>query len=208
VSAVHDPALRRALDDASVVFPDGAAVAWLQRRGGARTATRIAGPDLMARVFELGQAHGLRHYLYGATAPVLDGLNRRLQDRFPDATICGSSSPPFASFDAPEVARSIEAIEPAGPHVVWCGLGMPKQELWMQRYAPRLGPSLALGVGAAFDFLAGTKRRAPRAMQRMGLEWLHRLASEPRRLGGRYLRTNSEFIALIGWELLRNRRGT
>jgi N-acetylglucosaminyldiphosphoundecaprenol N-acetyl-beta-D-mannosaminyltransferase len=82
---------------------------------------------------------------------------------------------------------------------------MPKQELWMRRYAPVLGPTVTVGVGAAFDFLAGTKRRAPRAMQRLGLEWVHRMASEPRRLGGRYLRTNSEFIALLGWELLRRR---
>jgi N-acetylglucosaminyldiphosphoundecaprenol N-acetyl-beta-D-mannosaminyltransferase len=206
VSAVHDPALRRALDDAPLVFPDGSPVAWLQRRAGARNASRIAGTELMERVFELGQPRGIRHYLYGATGQVLKGLDLRLRRQFPDATICGRSSPPFAAFDAREVATSVEAIRPATPHVVWCGLGMPKQELWMQRYAPSLGPAVALGVGAAFEFLAGTKSRAPKAMQSLGLEWLHRFASEPRRLGGRYLRTNSEFVALVGWELWRERR--
>jgi len=85
---------------------------------------------------------------------------------------------------------------------------MPKQELWMQTYARSLAPALALGVGAAFDFVAGTKRRAPRAMQQLGLEWLHRLASEPRRLSGRYLRTNSEFVALACRDLLRSRHQT
>ena len=206
VSAVHEPALRRALDDASVVFPDGAAIAWLQRRSGAPWATRVAGPDLMVRVFEAGQERGLRHFLYGGTDEMLEMLERRLRKQFPGAEVCGAWAPPFAEVDAPEMARGVEVIQSSGAHIVWCGLGMPKQELWMRRYARRLAPALTLGVGAAFDFLAGTKRRAPKAMQRLGLEWLHRFASEPRRLGGRYLRTNSEFIALLGWELLRHRR--
>jgi N-acetylglucosaminyldiphosphoundecaprenol N-acetyl-beta-D-mannosaminyltransferase len=208
VSAVHDPELRTALDDAAIVFPDGSPVAWLQRRTGAHRARRVAGPDLMARVFELGQERALRHYLYGGTDEVVERLEHRLRSRFPDAIICGRLAPPFAAFDAPEMAGTVEGIERSGAHVVWCGLGMPKQELWMRRYAAGLAPALTVGVGAAFDFLAGTKQRAPKAMQRLGLEWLHRLGSEPHRLAGRYLRTNSEFIALTGWELLRNRRTT
>jgi N-acetylglucosaminyldiphosphoundecaprenol N-acetyl-beta-D-mannosaminyltransferase len=207
VTAVHDPSLRRALDDAWLVFPDGYPVAWLERRGGASNAMRIAGADLMARVFDHGQQLGLRHYLYGSTAEVLDRLASRLLSRFPEAIICGRCSPPFAAPSAPELTRTVEAVKAARPDVVWCGLGMPKQELWMQRHAPELSPALVIGVGAAFDFLAGTKRRAPGAMQRLGLEWLYRLVSEPRRLGGRYMRTNSEFVALLGWELWRQRRG-
>jgi N-acetylglucosaminyldiphosphoundecaprenol N-acetyl-beta-D-mannosaminyltransferase len=208
VSAVRDPALRRALVDSWVVFPDGYPVAWLQRTTGAGDATRIAGTDLMIRVFDVGQARGLRHYVYGSTPPVLERLTSTLHERFPGATICGSYSPPFAAHDSPEVAESVEAVKAARPHIVWCGLGMPKQELWMQTYARSLAPALALGVGAAFDFVAGTKRRAPRAMQQLGLEWLHRLASEPRRLSGRYLRTNSEFVALACRDLLRSRHQT
>jgi N-acetylglucosaminyldiphosphoundecaprenol N-acetyl-beta-D-mannosaminyltransferase len=206
VSAVRDPALRHALVNAWVVFPDGHPVAWLQRTTGADNATRIAGTDLMLGVFDLGQKGGLRHYLYGSTPRVLERLTWELRARFPDAAICGTCSPPFAPHNSPEVARSIERVKAARPHIVWCGLGMPKQELWMERYVESLAPALALGVGAAFDFVAGTKRRAPRAMQQLGLEWLHRLASEPRRLSGRYLRTNSEFVALAGRELLRSRR--
>ena len=208
VAAVHEPAVRLALADAGIVFPDGAPVAWLQRRTGAPRARRIAGTDLMTRVLEVGQANGVRHYLYGSTEPVLEDLTHRLGESFPDATICGSCSPPFADFDSPEVARSVDAIRAAEPQIVWCGLGMPKQELWMRRYAQSLAPAFVLGVGAAFDFMAGSKRRAPKPMQRAGFEWLHRLSAEPRRLSGRYLRTNSEFIALLGWELLHHRRGT
>lgn len=211
VSGVHDPELRRALEDAWAVFPDGSPIAWLQRREGAGCATRVPGADLMNRVFDLGQERGLRHYLYGSTAPVLEGMTRKLGDSFPDANICGKAFDVDErgrafDVDTPEAALSVEVIKSARPHVVWCGLGVPKQELWMRYHAPELAPALVLGVGAAFDFIAGNKRRAPQAMQRLGLEWLYRLASEPRRLGGRYLRTNSEFLALLGWELLQYRR--
>jgi N-acetylglucosaminyldiphosphoundecaprenol N-acetyl-beta-D-mannosaminyltransferase len=208
VSAVHDPALRRAVNDAWVVFPDGSPIAWLQRRAGAGDATRIAGPDLMARVFEIGQASGLRHYLYGSSAPVLESLTARLGASSAGGTICGSCAPPFAAFDSPEHSGTIEEIKAAEPHIVWCSLGMPKQELWMRLYAPSLAPALVLGVGAAFDFIAGTKRRAPKPMQRLGLEWLYRLGTEPNRLAARYLQTNSEFVALLAWELLNQRRRT
>ncbi len=115
---------------------------------------------------------------------------------------------PVTASNAPEATLSAEAIKSAKPQVVWCGLGVPKQELWMRRHAPSLAPALVVGVGAAFDFIAGNKHRAPKAMQRLGLEWLYRLAAEPRRLSGRYLRTNSEFLALLGWELLQHRGGT
>ena len=169
VSAVHDPALRRALDEAWVVFPDGSPVAWVQRRAGIRGAAqrlrvpiswRGSSTSAKQRESVITSTAGLHTCSRHAT--------RRLRDRFPDAIICGGGAPPFAEFDAPELASSVEAITTAAPHVVWCGLGMPKQELWMHRYAPGLAPALALGVGAAFDFLAGTKRRAPKAMQRLG----------------------------------------
>jgi len=203
VSAVHDPALRRVLSDAWIVFPDGSPVAWLQRRQGHRGAARIAGPDLMARMLSPEAPSSFRHYLYGATSDVLD----RLEHRFAGAAICGSHAPPYISFDASEHERAVEAVRSTQPDIVWCGLGMPKQELWMRRFAPALAPALVLGVGAAFDFLSGNKSRAPRFVQRMGLEWAHRLASEPRRLSGRYLSTNSEFLLLLAGEMLRNRRG-
>lgn len=205
VTAEHDHRVRRALGDAWAVFPDGAPVAWLARRNGA-PASRVPGPDLMPLTIERGQPYGLRHYLYGSTGKVLAELRRRIESVCPQAKIVGAYSPPFGEMH-PELERAVvERIRAAEPHVVWCGLGAPKQELWMQRHAPDLAPALLLGVGAAFDFLAGTKQRAPEWMQRSGLEWLGRLASEPRRLVMRYALTNPEFLLLAAFELAHRKR--
>jgi N-acetylglucosaminyldiphosphoundecaprenol N-acetyl-beta-D-mannosaminyltransferase len=141
-------------------------------------------------------AGGLRHFLFGSTPEVLE----RLRERFGDA-IVGAVSPPFGNVGA----DAVEEIRATRPDVIWCALGAPKQELWMATHADALAPALLLGVGAAFDFVAGTKPRAPRWMQRTSLEWAHRLATEPRRLAGRYARTNTEFALRICLELTRRR---
>jgi len=200
--SLHDTALRRALGAAWKRLPDGAPVAWLQRRLGHSDARRIGGPDLMPRVADLGREQDLRHFLLGSTGEVLRGVESALKSRYDGVQIAGSYSPPFAA-SASRDASAIEVVRAAAPHVVWCALGAPKQELWMHRFAPTLPNVLFLGVGAAFDFLAQTKPRAPRWMQARGLEWLHRLGSEPTRLGARYLRTNTEFIVRSGFELTR-----
>lgn len=197
--------VRRALGDAWIVFPDGAPVAWLQRRFGVAS-QRVPGPDLMPRVLGLGLEAGLRHYLFGSTPQVLDALQERLRAVYPGIRIAGALSPPFELTSERRWGWAVDEISRTEPHVVWCSLGAPKQELWMHRYADGLSPALVLGVGAAFDFLAGAKHRAPLWMQRCSLEWLHRLASEPRRLSGRYVRTNSAFVLRIGIELLKRRR--
>jgi N-acetylglucosaminyldiphosphoundecaprenol N-acetyl-beta-D-mannosaminyltransferase len=202
VSALDDRRLRHSLDEAWMLFPDGAPVAWMQRRSGTRQASRIAGPDLMPRLIELGRPLGLRHYLLGSTDEVLGRLRQRIERDF-SAIVAGSASPTIADPHA-EASGLVETIRASEPDVVWCALGAPKQELWMQANAPRLAPALLLGVGAAFDFLAGTKPRAPAFLQDHGLEWLHRLASEPRRLTGRYLRTNTEFVVRAALELARS----
>jgi N-acetylglucosaminyldiphosphoundecaprenol N-acetyl-beta-D-mannosaminyltransferase len=206
VLARHDDDVRRALAGAALAFPDGWPIAWLQRRLGHRPATRVAGPDLMARAIDDGRRFGLRHFLLGSTEGVLRRLEQNLARRFPGAEIAGRLSLPFfepGDFSGTEAA--IAEVRRASPHIVWLSLGCPKQELWMLRYGRELAPALVAGVGAAFDFHAGTKRRAPAWVQRAGLEWLHRLLSEPRRLGSRYARTNSEFLLLASRELLRRR---
>jgi N-acetylglucosaminyldiphosphoundecaprenol N-acetyl-beta-D-mannosaminyltransferase len=185
-----------------MVFPDGAPVAWLQRRFGV-DGQRIPGPDLMPRVLGLGVPAGLRHFLLGSTQQVLDVLKEHVLAAYPGIRIVGALSPPFEVSSEHGWGQAIDTIRSTRPHAVWCALGAPKQELWMHRYANELSPALVLGVGAAFDFVAGTKPRAPLWMQRSSLEWLHRLASEPRRLSGRYLRTNSEFVLRAGFELLK-----
>lgn len=203
VTAQRDTRLRQALDEAWAVFPDGAPVAWLLRRSGASNADRIAGNELMSAVIERGIARELRHYLVGSTPEVLGKLERNLLERFPGMRLVGSAGPFGNEATLDSVVAQICETE---PHVVWCAFGAPKQELWMHRNASALAPALVLGVGAAFDFHAGTKKRAPVWMQRAGLEWLHRLIHEPRRLAWRYANTNARFLALSVVEFLRGRR--
>jgi N-acetylglucosaminyldiphosphoundecaprenol N-acetyl-beta-D-mannosaminyltransferase len=205
VLAQHRPDVRRALAEAWAVFPDGAPVAWLQRRIGAVGAARLGGPDLMPLVFDRGRIAGLRHYLLGSTADVRRRCEQELLHLYPGARIVGTGSIPFDDSRLQEDPRLLADIRNTAPDLVWVGLGAPKQELWMHKNAASLAPALALGVGAAFDFIAGTKPRAPSWMRSSGLEWLHRLSLEPRRLTGRYVRTNGEFVVRASIELLRPR---
>jgi len=206
-TARRDPDHHRALSGAWLNFPDGMPVAWRQRVGGVPGAERVGGPDLMPKVVDLGQPYGLRHFLMGSTEEVLDRLNRTLLGRFPAAQVVGTLSPPFRGMSADEAAAMSRTIAAARPHVVWVGLGAPKQDLWMHRHGVSLAPALCLGVGAAFDFIAGTKTRAPAWMRRSGMEWMYRVAQEPRRLAPRYLQSNSRFIADNTVDLARRLRG-
>jgi N-acetylglucosaminyldiphosphoundecaprenol N-acetyl-beta-D-mannosaminyltransferase len=205
--SLHDDELRRALGGAWLRLPDGAPVAWLQRRLGNRAASRIGGPDLMPAVLDRGRAVDLGHFLLGSTPEVLASLEAVLRERFPGARIVGTHSPPFGA-NAGRDHDALATIAAASPDIVWCALGAPKQELWMHRHASAVPGAVFLGVGAAFDFLANTKARAPKWMRSSGLEWLHRLGSEPARLGWRYLRTNTEFILRSSLELSRGRSAT
>jgi N-acetylglucosaminyldiphosphoundecaprenol N-acetyl-beta-D-mannosaminyltransferase len=208
VTAFHDERLRQALDDAWTVNPDGWPVAWLARRLDAPAAQRIAGADLMTCLFGLGEPIGLKHYLFGSTPDTIRRLERSLTTSHPKARIVGALSPAFGPSLERQALHDVETIRRAEPDIVWCGLGAPKQELWMNRYAKLLAPTISIGVGAAFDFHAGTKARAPDWAQQLGLEWAHRLRSEPRRLAGRYARTNSEFVMRAGLALVRPRRSS
>ncbi len=204
VSAGSDPALAHALRQADLVAPDGAPVAWMLRRLGARQQRRLAGPDLMADTLGQAAAAGVAIFLYGASGDTLQQLQLALRARWPDLLIAGARSPPFHSPSAAEIAADVDAINRSSAGIVWVGLGCPKQECWM---AARRGQvqAVMVGVGAAFDFLAGTTARAPRWMREHGLEWLHRLAIEPRRLAGRYLSTNTRFVLRAARQLLRRR---
>lgn len=199
MSSQRDEQLRIALDRADAVFADGAPIAWLQRRLGETSARRVGGPDLMPLVINQGQTVGLRHFFLGSSPAVVERLKRRIEARFPGALIVGSYAPPLGP--VPEAA--VERIRETEPAIVWCSLGAPKQELWMRAHVDRLGPSLLIGVGAAFDFLSETKRRAPVWMQRTGFEWLHRFGTEPKRLARRYLATNTRFVFAATREVTR-----
>ena len=209
VSAHHDMELWDALEKAWTVFPDGAPVAWLQRRGGATSGERVGGPDLMTLVCaRRPEQTQLRHFLLGSTSAVLEQLKKNLERRHPGIAIVGSYGPARSEIEGKN-PQLIERIRSVDPHIVWCALGAPRQELWMAGATSQISSCLLVGVGAAFEFIAGTKRRAPQWMQRTGLEWAHRLGSEPRRLAGRYVRTNTEFVIRAGLEVaLSNQRST
>ena len=206
-TARRDFRVMAALREALVVFPDGAPIAWVQRLTEPGAGERVGGPDLMERVFRDGCAVGLRHALYGSTEEVLEGVRATFERRYPLAQVVAAISPPFGPRTDEEIVRDLDALRSARPHVIWVALGAPRQELWAARFAPALEPALLVGVGAAFDFIAGSKRRAPAWMQEASLEWLHRLATEPRRLGIRYLSTNSRFLVRVGAGLARRRIG-
>ncbi len=189
--------LRRIHNEAGMVTPDGLPLAWLLRLGGHRGARQVCGPELMPALFVAGQARGWRHYLYGATPETLARLRAGLLAAAPGAEIVGEHAPPFRPMTSAEDAAAVAAINDAQPDIVWVGLSTPKQELWMADHRGLLEAPVLIGVGAAFDFNAGLKRRAPWLLRSVGLEWAYRAAQEPRRLAGRYLRNNPAFVGLI-----------
>lgn len=193
----RDEELRRIHSHAGLVTPDGVPLLWLGRLRGFADMDRVYGPDLMLRLCDRSPSRGYRHYLYGGGKGVPERLGARLSKRFPGLDIVGSYSPPFRPLTPEEDDEVVRRLNAARPDIVWVGLGTPKQERWMEAHRSRLRAPVLIGVGAAFDFHSGLKRQAPRWMQRGGLEWLFRLASEPRRLWRRYLVNNTWFIALV-----------
>lgn len=193
VTASRDAAFGEVIAEADMATPDGAPIAWMLRRLDFADQPRISGPDLMLALLRRCLDEGVAVYFYGSTPDTLAALERRLMERFPGLRIAGAESPPFRDLSAEEDDQSVARINASGAGILFVGLGCPKQERWMAAHRGRVN-AVMIGVGAAFDFHAGTVRRAPAWMQRNGLEWLHRLASEPRRLWRRYLVTNLLFI--------------
>lgn len=206
VTAARDHAFGRIVAQADLATPDGAPIAWMLRRLGHTGQQRISGPDLMARYLQRAAGSGESIFLFGGTQATLDRLKPALERRFPGLRVAGACSPPFRTLTPQEDAAIVDEINRSGAGTVWVALGCPKQEAWMAAHRGRINAAM-VGVGAAFDFFAGTVPRAPLWMQRIGLEWLHRLASEPRRLWRRYLVTNSLFIVGAARQLAR-RGGT
>ena len=194
----RDPALRRIHNAAGMVTPDGMPLVWLGRRAGHGTMERVYGPDLLLASCAASETEHRRHYFVGSTPDVISRLVGVLSARFPALKVCGTNAPPFRPLTAAEDDALVATINKASPDIVWVGLGTPKQERWMADHLGRINAPVMIGVGAAFDFVSGTKRQAPRWMQRSGLEWLFRMLSEPRRLGRRYLVNNPAFV----WQVL------
>jgi N-acetylglucosaminyldiphosphoundecaprenol N-acetyl-beta-D-mannosaminyltransferase len=199
--AVRDRSLRDLLNRADANLPDGMPLVWIARRLGLpHMRDRVYGPDLMVATIDRGRPHGLRHYLYGSTTEVIGLLLTNLRERFPGAEFVGVESGPFRNLTDIEEQELATRIADSGADVVWVGLGTPRQDLFVDRFR-QLVPATFIAVGAAFDFHAGTKKQAPRVVQRFGFEWLFRLVTEPRRLWKRYLIGNARFV----WSVVRRR---
>ena len=193
--AQEDEATRRAVEEATLIVPDGQPLVWALRSMG-HEASRVYGPELMAKYCERSASTGTRMYLYGGrNQGALVELALRLRRQYPGLQIVGGYSPPFRPLTDDEQDWVVEDINRSKADVVWVGIGQPKQEIWMRQFRDRLDAPMLAGVGAAFDFHAGLVPQAPTWMQATGLEWLYRLVQEPRRLWRRYARYNPRFVA-------------
>jgi N-acetylglucosaminyldiphosphoundecaprenol N-acetyl-beta-D-mannosaminyltransferase len=201
VTTTRDPEFRRIVNAADLATPDGAPIAWALRRLGHSEQERISGPDLMWQYLAHAERAGHVVFFYGSTPSTLSRLHEALLKHFPQLKIGGMHSPPFRSLSAEEDEAEIRMINASGAHVVFVGLGCPKQERWMAAHRGRVR-AVMIGVGAAFDYHAGVVRRAPLWWQNNGLEWLYRLLSEPRRLFMRYLITNTLLVIGFSRQLL------
>ena len=206
IECTDSPELRQAFSSAWMVCTDGVPLAWVARLRGS-PAERVCGPDVMLSVCDRGRDAGLRHYFLGGAPGTAERLAAKLTSKFPGLAVAGTATPPFRAETQEEDEATVRAINAATPDVVWVGLGSPKQDLWAAGHLAKLNCHLVLPVGAAFDFHSGNVRRAPSWMRRLGLEWLFRLAMEPRRLLRRYLVTNTRFVVKVTREELALRLG-
>jgi N-acetylglucosaminyldiphosphoundecaprenol N-acetyl-beta-D-mannosaminyltransferase len=200
--AQHDAGFKHVLNAADLVVPDGMPLVWLGRLRGFPLRRRVYGPELMMTFCQETASKGCRHFFFGGTPGLPERLSENLRQLIPELQIAGTFSPPFGRVTPEEDEATVAMINAASPDVVWVGLSEIKQDIWMYEHRGELNVPVLVGIGAAFDFLAGTKRQAPEWMRENGLEWLFRLLQEPRRLWRRYLVYGSEFLVLVFLEQL------
>lgn len=193
VMAFRDESYRKVQNSGAMALPDGQPLSIVSRRRGYSEAQRVPGPDLMPAILHLSEEKGYRHYFYGSTPETLEKLRKVLLDRFPKLQIVGMYAPPFRPLTEEEDQEAVQQINGSGADFVWVALGAPKQEKWMYEHRGRVN-GLMIGVGAAFDFIAGTVRRAPMWMQKLCLEWVYRICQDPKRMFPRYVSTNFAFL--------------
>lgn len=205
MEAYDSPRFQRVMNEADLVTPDGMPLVWGLRLLGRSDASRVYGPELMPLLLEKAAERGLTVGFYGTAPETLKRLLKVVRTRYPELRIGYGYSPPFRTLTRAEDEAICRDIRDSGAQMLFVGLNTPKQDDWMAKHRGRV-PSVMLGVGAAFDFLAGSKRQAPRWMRSSGLEWLFRLITEPRRLWKRYLKHNPRFVVLFALQLLRVRK--
>jgi N-acetylglucosaminyldiphosphoundecaprenol N-acetyl-beta-D-mannosaminyltransferase len=206
MEAHDDPSLHAQLNEADILNPDGMPLVWALRRFGHSDAERVYGPDATLVLLAAAEAADIPVGFYGGLPETMEMLVAEAHHRFPKLKIVYQYSPPFRPLDPQEDENVVRAIHASGLKMLFVGLGCPKQERWIIDHRGRVN-AVMLAVGAAFDFMAKAKRQAPRWMMRSGLEWVFRLATEPRRLAARYFKHNPRYLVLVfGQWLRRNKR--
>lgn len=196
---------QRVVNGADLVTPDGVPLVWALRLLGIKNVSRVYGPELTPRLLAAAANSGIPvGFFGGGDAEALRKLEAIARRDFPGLELVYSYSPPFRELTAEEDEDIVRQIAASGARILFVGLGCPKQERWMSAHRGSIS-TVMLGVGAAFDFVAGVKPQAPRVMQKMGLEWVFRFATEPRRLWKRYLKHNPRFVYLFLLQFLRLR---
>jgi N-acetylglucosaminyldiphosphoundecaprenol N-acetyl-beta-D-mannosaminyltransferase len=203
MEAQSDSELRHILNNAFINTPDGMPMSWIGRLQGFNKMDRVFGPDLMASLCQISVERNYRHFLYGGESGVAELLKQKLESRFPGLQIVGTYTPPFRSLTGEEEEEIFSHLQELQPHILWVGLSTPKQELFMARYVDRLQVPLMVGVGAAFDYHTGRINDCSDWIKRAGLQWLHRLLQDPRRLWKRYLKNNPAFLWKIALQIFK-----
>jgi N-acetylglucosaminyldiphosphoundecaprenol N-acetyl-beta-D-mannosaminyltransferase len=202
MEAQGDAFFQSILNAAVINVPDGMPLSWIGRMRGFGGMNRVYGPDFLLEMCKLSVGHGYRNFFYGGNEGVAPLLAETLQQRFLGLQVVGTYTPPFRLLNAVEEAELLSEVHKLKPDILWVGLSTPKQERFMAAYLDQLGVPLLVGVGAAFDIHTGRIQDAPTWMKKSGLQWLHRLLQEPRRLGRRYLVNNPKFLYLLLREAL------
>jgi N-acetylglucosaminyldiphosphoundecaprenol N-acetyl-beta-D-mannosaminyltransferase len=201
MEAWDDPDLREMINHVDLVGPDGVPLVWSLKALGEKSASRVYGPDATVAMLAAAEQGGVPVGFYGSSPQVIEALVGVVGRRHPALPIVFAESPPFRVLTPEEDADVVERITASGAHILFVGLGCPKQEIWVMNHVGRI-PAVMFAVGAAFDFIAGTKAQAPRWVMRSGMEWAFRFATEPRRLARRYLRHNPRYVAFFLRQLL------
>jgi N-acetylglucosaminyldiphosphoundecaprenol N-acetyl-beta-D-mannosaminyltransferase len=202
MEAQADQAFRGILNRSFITTPDGMPMVWIGRLLGYDRVRQVSGPDYMLDLCRFSVEQGYRHFLYGGAEGVVERLAAELERRIPGLQIVGTYTPPFRPLNSKEEAELTSLVAKAKPDVFWVGLSTPKQERFMSYYLDKLDVKLMVGVGAAFDIHTGRIKDSPQWVKKAGMQWLHRLMQEPRRLWRRYLINNPLFIWNISLQFL------
>jgi N-acetylglucosaminyldiphosphoundecaprenol N-acetyl-beta-D-mannosaminyltransferase len=205
VEGFRDKSYQNIINESFLSIPDGKPLEIVGRLKGNKEVSRLFGPTIMEKFIDWGRNDGVKHFFFGSSEQKLKKLKKAIEEKYPGTKIVGMISPPFKHMSEWDNEAFLRSINEANPDFIWVGLGAPKQERWMYENYTKIQSGVLFGIGAGFDYLAGDTRHAPVWMKNLALEWLYRLAQEPKRLWKRYLTTIPQFLFFASLELLRVR---